>query len=65
MPPVEDEYSFGCPYCAAEISMVIDYTAGRRQQFTYDCEVCCQPIAIRLEVGADGVTDFIADQESS
>lgn len=65
MPSAEDEYSFACPYCAAEISILIDYTAGRRQQFTYDCEVCCQPIAIRLEVGEDGVIDFNAEQESS
>ncbi len=64
MPPVEDEQVFRCPYCFAEISMTVDYTAGRRQAFTYDCEVCCRPIAIRLEVGAGGVTSFNAEQES-
>lgn len=62
--PVEDEYSFACPYCAAEISMAVDYTGGRHQSFAYDCEVCCQPIAIRLEVGAGGVTAFSAERES-
>jgi hypothetical protein len=64
MPPVEDEYAFACPYCFAEISISVDYTAGRRQAFTYDCEVCCRPIAIRLEVGTGGVTSFSVEQES-
>ena len=64
MPPVEDEYAFVCPYCFSEISISVDYTAGRRQAFTYDCEVCCRPIAIRLEVGTGGVTSFSVEQES-
>ncbi|GEM_PF-5235012 len=44
--------------------MAVDYTGGRHQSFAYDCEVCCQPIAIRLEVGAGGVTAFSAERES-
>ena len=64
MPPVEDAYAFACPYCFAEISITVDVTGGRRQTFTADCEVCCRPIAIQLEVGAGGVTSFNAEQES-
>ena len=61
---VEDEYRFACPHCAAEISITVDYTAGRRQSFTTDCEVCCRPITVRLEVGEGGVTSFSAERES-
>ncbi|MBI4226899.1 MAG: CPXCG motif-containing cysteine-rich protein [Candidatus Omnitrophica bacterium] len=64
MSPVEDGYAFACPHCSAEISIAVDYTAGRRQAFTYDCEVCCRPIAIRLEVSGQGVTSFSAEPES-
>ena len=64
MSPVEDEYVFACPYCSAEISISVDFTAGRRQSFSYDCEVCCQPIAIRLEVSGEGVASFSAERES-
>jgi len=64
MPPVEDEYAFACPHCSAEISIAVDYTAGRRQAFTYDCEVCCRPIAIQLEVGRGGIISFSAERES-
>ncbi len=62
--PVEGEYSFPCPYCSAEISIAVDYTGGRRQAFTTDCEVCCQPIAVRLTVGQGGGTAFSAERES-
>ena len=64
MPPVEGEYRFACPYCSAEISIAVDVAGGRRQAFTQDCEVCCRPIAIRLEVDGAGVTRFSAEQES-
>ena len=56
-------YSFQCPYCSQEISIPVDYSAGRSQAFTYDCEVCCRPIAIKIQVGADGVTGFSAERE--
>ena len=62
--PVEDEYLFECPHCSAEISIAVDVTGGRRQAFTTDCGVCCQPIAVRLTVGSDGVTSFDAEKES-
>lgn len=61
---IEEEYLFACPYCFAEISITVDYSGGRRQVFTTDCEVCCQPIAVHLEVGGGGVTSFSAEKES-
>jgi len=65
MAPVEDEYAFECPYCSETVTISVDYTAGGRQAFTYDCEVCCRPIALRLEVDPEeGVTGFSAEQES-
>ena len=59
-----EEYAFACPYCMAEMTITVEYAAGRRQAFTWDCEVCCRPIAIRLEVGRSGVSSFEAEQES-
>lgn len=64
MPPVEEEYEFQCPYCLAAMTITVDLTGGRQQAFTYDCETCCQPIAIRLTAGPGGVTSFEAEQES-
>lgn len=61
--PVEGEHFFKCPYCGAEISIAVDYTAGAVQSFSYDCEVCCRPMAIRLRVGGEGVISFEAQEE--
>ncbi len=43
------EHFFNCPYCFAEISMLLDLSASP-QQYIEDCEVCCNPIEIKLEV---------------
>ena len=60
----EDDHWFACPYCAEEISVTLDYAGGARQAFTIDCEVCCQPIAVRFRIGADGISDFQAEREA-
>jgi transcription elongation factor Elf1 len=45
------EHFFGCPYCNASISVLIDPSI-RNQQYIEDCEVCCNPI--EFEVLSDG-----------
>ena len=61
---LEEDYSFECPHCGAEISIRLDCTAGRRQAFSYDCEVCCRPISIQIVFDAEGVAEFSAAVES-
>ena len=53
------EYSFHCPYCGEEISMVLDLSAGG-QSYIEDCEVCCQPVEVRYTVKDDEVRHFEA-----
>ena len=47
----EIEHFFPCPHCGAEISMLLDPSAGE-QAYVEDCEVCCRPIHVHF--GADG-----------
>ncbi len=60
---IEEVQEFNCPYCAAVISVTIDTTAGRRQSFVTDCEVCCRPIEIEVDIDRDGYVNFIAKRE--
>ena len=60
----EEDYFFTCPYCFSQISIRIDFSGGDRQTFVYDCEVCCEPIVISVELGSDGVLSFNAEKES-
>ena len=42
-----------CPYCAEVYETQVDLTAG---SFTYveDCQICCQPIELYVEVSDNG-----------
>jgi hypothetical protein len=42
-----------CPYCGESYGTPVDLTAG---SFSYveDCQVCCQPIELAVEVDAAG-----------
>ena len=42
-----EEHFFQCPYCWEEISMLFD-TSVNLQTYIEDCEVCCNPIEIRV-----------------
>ena len=46
------EQFFNCPHCGETISVLLDFSIPD-QEYIEDCEVCCRPIEIRYEVGAD------------
>jgi hypothetical protein len=54
-----------CPYCGENFETLADLSAGSAN-YIEDCQVCCQPIELRLEVddaGAlAGLTARRADQ---
>jgi hypothetical protein len=49
---------FLCPYCCENIGTNVDLTDGSRS-YIEDCQVCCQPIAISLQVDANGALSGI------
>ena len=53
------EHFLTCPYCAQQISIVLDMSV-RSQIYVEDCEVCCRPIQIRYVVHGDDVVEFEA-----
>ncbi|NNC98521.1 MAG: CPXCG motif-containing cysteine-rich protein [Gammaproteobacteria bacterium] len=42
-----------CPYCGESIELVID-TSIEAQEYIEDCEVCCRPMIVRVQIDADG-----------
>ncbi|WP_374001798.1 CPXCG motif-containing cysteine-rich protein [Bdellovibrio bacteriovorus] len=40
------DYKVICPYCREKFWMTIYREDGEDQEFVYDCEVCCHPIAL-------------------
>jgi transposase-like protein len=43
-----------CPYCGEENEVEVDRSAGRRQAYVEDCQVCCRPWQVRVKVDAEG-----------
>ncbi len=53
------EHFFQCPYCFEEISMLIDPSVAK-QKYIEDCEVCCNPILIQVEIEGGEIIIFEA-----
>lgn len=39
---------FNCAYCFEENSIFVDPAGGSSQQYTEDCQVCCQPNVLSI-----------------
>lgn len=52
-----------CPYCGERFQALADVSAGDAD-YVEDCPVCCRPIAMHLQLGADGaVVTLDADRD--
>ena len=60
---LEEECAFLCPYCSAQLSVMVEASGGEKQVFTIDCEVCCRPILMRVEIDSEGALSFEVGQE--
>lgn len=52
-----------CPYCGESNLILVDTTAGD-QVYVEDCEVCCQPILINVNVNNDELVSLYAVREN-
>ncbi|MEM9857906.1 MAG: CPXCG motif-containing cysteine-rich protein [Bacteroidota bacterium] len=52
------EHFFYCPYCSAEISMLLDPSISQR--YIEDCEVCCNPIDVAYAIEDAEIIEFQA-----
>jgi len=55
---LEQFVDVSCPYCAETIMVRADLSAGS-QSYVEDCQVCCQPIMISVQVADDGGLESI------
>jgi len=56
---MELEHFFQCPYCLAEISMLLDPSIPE-QNYIEDCEVCCNPIQVSYQIRDGELESFEA-----
>jgi predicted carbohydrate-binding protein with CBM5 and CBM33 domain len=45
---VSDEAGFNCAGCGQWNETSVDASAGRRQSYVEDCQVCCKPNVLKI-----------------
>lgn len=48
-----DDVLVACPYCGESFGTLLDTGSGDDETWE-DCAVCCRPILLRWQLGADG-----------
>lgn len=51
MNPLET-FDLACPWCGEPIEILVDLSVGS-QSYIEDCQICCAPILVRVQVGLD------------
>ena len=54
------ESGFQCASCGEWNTTSVDESAGRRQSYVEDCQVCCKPNVLRIEYDNSAQEFFIA-----
>jgi hypothetical protein len=57
----EQFVAFQCPYCGERLETRVDLTAGERE-YIEDCEVCCRPIELSIELAESGALEAVRVQ---
>jgi transposase-like protein len=47
---MEDVVEIYCPYCGQPNEIYIDYSAGPRQTYYEDCQICCRPWQVDIRI---------------
>ncbi len=53
------ESGFQCASCGEWNETSVDESAGRRQSYVEDCQVCCKPNVLRVEYDVSSAEFFI------
>ena len=48
-----EEVTIQCPYCGEMIDILVDTSAGK-QKYIEDCQVCCRPITMFIQINEEG-----------
>ncbi len=50
-----------CPFCWESITLLVDPSCDH-QRYIEDCHVCCRPIELTIQTGADRILAVQADR---
>ncbi len=47
-----DSQFIQCPYCGEQLEVAVDWSVCQ-QEYVEDCQVCCQPMLLRVTIDED------------
>lgn len=56
-------HPYDCAFCGEENEVFVDGSGARRQQFTEDCEVCCRPNLLTIQIERDDWVSIAVERE--
>ena len=60
--PLESEADVACPWCGETITIPLDPSGGRTQEYVEDCHVCCQPCRVRVSYDENGAAEVSLEE---
>lgn len=60
---MQDAATYICDSCGEEIEVVVDPSAGARQEYVEDCPICCHPNVLHIEFDRDGSVRLSSEAE--
>lgn len=60
---MQDDAGYVCDGCGEEIVVPIDLSAGKNQDYTEDCPICCQPNMVHVRLEDDGRSTVWSEPE--
>ncbi|MBM3802906.1 MAG: CPXCG motif-containing cysteine-rich protein [Acidimicrobiia bacterium] len=57
---MEESRRVDCPYCGQRFYVFVDVSAGN-QRVIEDCQICCQPIELRISIEDGEIEEILAD----
>lgn len=61
---METTAEYLCAYCGESNTTFIDITGGFEQSYIEDCQVCCRPNQLRLQIDPDSLeTQILTELE--
>ncbi|WP_299488121.1 CPXCG motif-containing cysteine-rich protein [Acaryochloris sp. IP29b_bin.137] len=57
---METTAEFQCSYCGELITTFIDVSAGYEQSYVEDCQVCCRPNLLSVQVDRNSLEVYIS-----
>ena len=56
---------FSCAYCGDINATTVDLSAGLKQEYVEDCQTCCRPNRLHIEIDTKTMTATIEAEEES